>query len=83
MLRKGHDYSLAEIEKLFEDKREQLVPIIFDKANRYDVITAAAIREAALDILKEMHKDYFVEINNPEGVKVSDPNRGYWARYCK
>lgn len=83
MLKEGHDYSLAEIEKLFEDKREQLVPIIFGKANCYDVLTAAAIREAALDILKEMHKDYFVEINSPEGVKVSDPNRRYWARYCK
>ena len=82
---KKRQLNLQELKIVFTEEREMLMPYVFAAAAVYVwngdkyTLTEEDIRTEVLDLCKHMHKDYFQEVDSPEGKLVRDPYRVYWS----
>jgi hypothetical protein len=85
--------SVEELKQALDERREKLIPIIYDYARSYTYgvatartgghggveLSAKSIRATVLEMAKYSHKDYFKEVPSTPGKLVIDINRKYWG----
>lgn len=85
--------SVEELKQALDERREKLMPIVYDYARSYTYavattstsgnsgieLSAKSIRATVLEMAKYSHKDYFKEVPSTKGKLVNDINRKYWG----